>query len=304
MLRTLLAAAASIILLSACAEKRLPLADVTVIKASDGSSDGMDIYAARRKAGEPVPAMRGNQIVEVRSFLPRTNDFGNETTGQELVGAKCDVSMGTHSASVMTPGGVHVPLYGKQSPEFSVRCARNGFQPAMVVFRAYNKTVADRRAAAAASGASAGLLGEGPELSTGRTINAASDDSNDVFQYADRPILLRPGGAGEQTVQTEAAPASKGNRTAAIKETSPVAAQPQAPAPQVTALTVSTSTAQENTVPHRTLDRDISCSPWCGTSGGQAAQTPSKHVPVPPKVAEEPKKRGLERDLSCSPWCG
>ena len=304
MLRTVLAAAASIILLSACAEKRLPLADVTVIKASDGSSDGMDIYAARRKAGEPVPAMRGNQIVEVRSFLPRTNDFGNETTGQELVGARCDVSMGTHSASVMTPGGVHVPLYGKQSPEFSVRCVRNGFQPAVVVFRPYNKTVADRRAAAAASGASGGLLGALLATVVVEGINAASDDSNDVFQYADRPILLRPGRAGEQTAQTEPAPASESNRTAATRESPPVAAQPQVPTPQVTASTVSTSTAQENTVPRRTLDRDVSCSPWCGTSGGQAAQTPSKHVPVPPKVAEEPKKTGLERDLSCSPWCG
>lgn len=171
-------------LLGACGPKPLPLADVKQLQAADGSY-GQDIFGKRRAAGEPVPTMRGNQLLEVRTYNVEDGSFGNEVAGTEIAGAECQVRAEDAATNVRTPGAVHVPLYGYRTPAISVVCTREGYANAITPIRTYNRTQAER----AAAGSQGGLIG----VLVTAAINAASDETNDVFNYVQPRILLRPG---------------------------------------------------------------------------------------------------------------
>ncbi len=253
-------------LVSGCVEPKLPLADVAVIKAVNGDTDGMDIYALRRANGEDVPALRGNQIVEIRTYLPRTNDFGNEVPGQEVSGALCEAILDNHHAKVRTPGGIHVPIYGYRTAPFSVTCQMDGFNDAIVVANPFNKTIADRRASASAAAAGGGALGVLVAAVVVEGINAASDETNDVFHYNVPPILMRQGSSGtviatgsaaeaaKEASGTVAAPPASANAQATGAETAPQpAALPKQPVPA----------RASNQASARQVE-DTLCAPWCG----------------------------------------
>lgn len=241
--------------LAACAVPKLPLTDVAVIKAPDGSADGMDIYSGRRAAGETVPQLRGNQIIEVRTYLPRIDDFGNEVAGQEIAGASCEAILDTHRATVRTPGGVHVPLYGYVTAPMSLECEMPGFGKSIVVAQPYNKTISDRRASTSAAGAGGGLLGVLVATVIVEGINAASDETNDEFVYAVPPILMRKGAAAattETAAQIPVDPATPAAQPAVATET----AVPAAPRTEVAA-----KAPDEPRKPR--FERDFLCQPWC-----------------------------------------
>ncbi|MEM7190206.1 MAG: hypothetical protein AAF439_11395 [Pseudomonadota bacterium] len=251
----LLFAVPAIALLAGCAEPQLPLADVAVIKAVDGSTDGMDIYAARRNAGESVPNQRGNQIVEVRTYLPKTDDFGQEVPGQEISGALCEAILDNHRATVRTPGGIHVPLYGYVTAPFSVTCNMDGFQKSVGIFKPFNKTISDRRAATASAGASGGLLGAVIAVVIVEGINAASDETNDEFIYGTAPILMRPGTTSADTVvaATETEPATT---TEAANATTAVATTTANDQPTTTTLAAAPAQAPRQAAPKPALAAD------------------------------------------------
>ena len=251
-----LLAIACILLLSACGTPPMPLADVAVIKAADGATDGMDIYAMRRAAGERVPALRGDQIVEVRTYLPKINDFGQEVPGQEIAGALCDVVLDNHRAQVRTPGGVHVPLYGYQTAAFSVECQLDGFRKAIVVAQPFNQTIAQRRAAAGAAAGSAGLLGALVAVVVVEGINAASDETNDEFRYAVPPVLMRQG-EGTDVAATPAVLTGAEAKPAATAPARPPASSVQ-PAPAAAAAAKPADNAAE-----ARRSEDTQCAPWC-----------------------------------------
>ena len=189
---------------AACAEKPLPLADVQQLKAADGSY-GQDIYGKRRAAGEPVPVMRGNQLLEIRSYTVKEGDFGTEVRDKEIAGAECLVQAEDASATVRTPGAMHIPLYGYRTPAISIACRKDGFANAIVPVRTYNVTQSDR----AAVGAQGGLIG----VLVTAAINAASDETNDVYNYVAPDIRMRPGTATDLPVATSSQEA--GEETAA-----------------------------------------------------------------------------------------
>ena len=283
--------------LSACGTPPLPLADVAVIKAADGSTDGMDIYAVRRAAGEQVPALRGNQIVEVRTYLPKTNDFGQEVPGQEIAGALCDVILDNHRAQVRTPGGVHVPLYGYQTAAFSVECQLDGFKKAIVVAQPFNQTIAQRRAAAGAAAGSAGLLGALVAVVVVEGINAASDETNDEFRYALPPVLMRQ---GTGTVQaTAAAPAAATPRP--TPQATAAATTPQSVASP--ASTAAPAVRSDNLAEAR-QNASTDCAPWCDQAEGRGTQTPNRAAaPAAAKPVDNAAEARQTEAIQCAPWC-
>lgn len=169
---------------AACAPKPLPLVQVVSLEANDGSF-GQDIYGKRRAAGDPVPPLRGNQVLNIRTYLAETNDFGNEVRGTEMAGAECEVKTDGGSARVRTPGAVHVPLYGYRTPQLSVQCVQAGFADGIVTVGTFNKTHAETMAIAAQGG----IIG----VVLGAAVNAASDITNDDFYYVPPAVLMRPG---------------------------------------------------------------------------------------------------------------
>lgn len=210
-MKPVLFACAVATLLGACGPKLLPLADVQQLASRDGAY-GQDIYGVRRAAGEPVPAMRGNQVVDIRTFTVKTNDFGNEVRDQEVAGAECLVKAENSEARIRTPGALHVPLYGYRSPEMTVQCVKDGFQDTINTIGTFNLSARQRQQAVTSAGASAGLIGLAVGLAVGAAIAASADETQDVFNYAAPSLLLRPG-QGSDALPAPAEPLPQATQT-------------------------------------------------------------------------------------------
>lgn len=179
-LRTL-AVIACTISVAACAPNRLPLTAVVEVEQANGQIGG-DVYADRRASGEVVPSQRGSQIFEVRTVIEVVNSENKSTSESEIEGADCLLEGDGFSAKVVTPTGVRVPLYGYRTGELTLECSKDGYGPAIAIAETYNKTFAERQSGAT----SGGLLG----VLIVSLINAASDETDDEFEYADEPVRL------------------------------------------------------------------------------------------------------------------
>jgi hypothetical protein len=160
-----------------------------------------DVELAQTQSFADFAPQRGSQIVEVRTFVTKAlsqeelaaaeNSTGeSDTSGVkpltdevEIGGATCVLRGDKFSAEIVTPAGVRVPLYGHRTGDLTLECAKEGFAPAVTVVSPYNKTFAERRANAASGGLLGALIIE--------VINAASDETNDVFEYPFTPVLMK-----------------------------------------------------------------------------------------------------------------
>ena len=167
-----------VVLLAGCA-KPLEVASISEIKPPPGSQ-GLDVYASRRQAGEKVPEFAGDQIVEIRSYS--ANEGGGQ--GVEISGAKCKVSAGDFSADVVTPAKLRVPNYRYQTSPLAVSCEREGYKAHMAEVAVVDATANQRLA----SGANAGLVG----LVFMAAVNAASDETTHEFRYPQASIIMEP----------------------------------------------------------------------------------------------------------------
>lgn len=202
------------VLVSACGPKLLPLSDVQQLQARDGSY-GQDIYGFRRAAGEDVPTMRGNQIVPIRTFTVKTNDFGNEVADQEVADAECLVKAEDAEARIRTPGALHVPVYGYRSPDMTVQCIKPGYQDAVNLINKFNLTQQRKNQAVANAAASGGLIGALVGVAVTAAISAANDPKNDDFNYRAPKLFLRPGEGSEALpAPVDPLPAPEGTETA------------------------------------------------------------------------------------------
>jgi hypothetical protein len=165
-----LAIVAMATLLSGCA-KPLEVSSITEIKPPPGTQ-GVDVYAARRNAGEAVPAFAGDQLIEVRTFSEPQEGSG---VGDEFAGASCKLSARDFSADVVTPAKVRVPIYRAQSSPLAVQCTKDGFKPKMTEVTAYNETKQSRYNSAGGGGVIGFLVVT--------AINAASDETTHDFKY-------------------------------------------------------------------------------------------------------------------------
>lgn len=190
------------VLTTACGPKPLPLADAQQLRAADGSY-GQDIYGVRRAAGEAVPSMRGNQVIQVRTYTVKTNDFGNEVADQEIAGAECLAKAEDSSVIVRTPGALTVPLYGMRSPDMTIKCIKPGFQDAIAVVEKFNLTQARKNQAVANAAASTGLIGLVVGVAVSAAIAVANDPENDEFNYVKPNLWLRPGEGSRSLVEDQ-----------------------------------------------------------------------------------------------------
>ena len=175
-------------MLSGCAgTPALEVAKISSISTPPGTQ-GMDVYAARRKKGEDVPNFAGDQVVYIRTYASTKGTFGNEAEGKEFAGAHCHVKARYFSADIVTPGAIRVPVYRKYSSPVTVSCKKQGFRARTVSLAAFNKTKSDRQnAVPAGSGLIVGLVGT---LAVA-AINAASDENTHEFVYPYARIIMR-----------------------------------------------------------------------------------------------------------------
>jgi hypothetical protein len=169
------------IALAGCSQKPLEVDRITPIKANNGSTN-TDIYADRRKSGEKVPELSGDQIVAVRTYIAKKDDeFGLE---KELAGANCILTARDFSAKVKTPAKVRLPLYHLQSSTISVHCEKDGYKPRTIDHAVYNKTKDDRYKMANGNGVLAVIAVA--------AINGMSDEKTHDFQYPLLRVALKP----------------------------------------------------------------------------------------------------------------
>jgi len=166
-----------------CGPKLMEVGSISEIRPNSGGP-GVDVYATRRRAGEKVPELAGDQILDVRTFVSAEGPFGNEIAGEEFAGARCTVKARDYSAQVTTPARLRVPIYRLESSALSVACERDAFEPRSLVLEVYNKTKADRYAAASGNGV-AGLV-------VMAAINEMSDETKHEFAYPSARVIMTP----------------------------------------------------------------------------------------------------------------
>lgn len=171
------------LVLTGCA-KPLEVASITEIKPPPGSQ-GLDIYASRRNAGEKVPDFAGDQVVDVRSYV--MSEGGG--TGDEFAGATCELKSRDFSVNLTTPAKVRVPIYRAQSSPLTVQCQKDGFEPKLAEASVFNVTKEERLQ----QGASGGVVG----VLFVAAINAASDETTHDFAYPTIKVLMTPLGAAK-----------------------------------------------------------------------------------------------------------
>jgi hypothetical protein len=167
-----------------CGPKLMEVGSISEIRPNSGGGPGLDVYATRRRAGEKVPELAGDQILDVRTFVSAEGPFGNEIAGEEFAGARCTVKARDYSAQVTTPARLRVPIYRLESSALSVACERDAFEPRSLVLEVYNKTKADRYAAASGNGV-AGLV-------VMAAINEMSDETKHEFAYPSARVIMTP----------------------------------------------------------------------------------------------------------------
>ena len=168
--------------LVACA-KPLEVGTISEIRPDNGPP-GVDVYAARRRAGEKVPDLAGDQLLDVRSYVAEVGPLGGDIRGEEFPGAKCFIKGRDFSAEAITPARVRVPIYRLESSPLSIACRHDDFHAKSVVLSIYNKTKADRYAASSQGGL-AGLV-------VMTAINEMSDETKHEFAYPPARVLMTP----------------------------------------------------------------------------------------------------------------
>lgn len=170
--------------LAGCAAKPLEVGAITSIKPTNGAT-GTDVYAQQRAAGTPVPDYGGDQLLEVRTY-EHVENKGNV----EMAGANCTVSAGTFTATMTTPAKVRVPLYRNQSESLAIQCEKPGYKARMITLKAFDKTRSDRFDSMTNAGSSAGLIGVVATAAIAGVVDAASDNSANVWQYQPAKLHL------------------------------------------------------------------------------------------------------------------
>jgi hypothetical protein len=161
-----------------CTQAEITQPPITVTPNVARDAVGIDVYARPRAGGNPVPAFRGQNTVQIR-----TNGQLNDGGFGEISGVPCLLDSGVYKATFTTPANLIVPDYGPNSPALFVRCTTDttsGSVTAGVV----NMTAQQRNASAAGTG----LLGA---IIIGAVNEANRDNLNDDFGYNPVTVQLR-----------------------------------------------------------------------------------------------------------------
>lgn len=163
-------------LLLGCAQAEITQPQITVTPNVAANAVGIDVYARQRSRGNPVPAFRGQNTVQIRT-IGQLADGGRG----EISGVPCLLDSGVHKATFTTPANLIVPDYGPNSPALFVRCTTDTASGS-VTSSVVNMTAQQRNASAAGTG----LLGA---IIIGAVNEANRDNLNDDFGY--NPIMVQ-----------------------------------------------------------------------------------------------------------------
>lgn len=170
-----LAAGLALALLTACTQAEITQPPINITPSGPGAV-GLDVYASARNRGNPVPAFRGQNTVQVRTWGPSSD--GGRT---ELTGVGCSLDSGVYTARFSTPANIIVPDYGPNSPALFIRCTTDSASGS-VTANVVNLTAQQRSASAVGTG----LLGA---IVIGAVNEANRDNLNDDFGY--NPIIVQ-----------------------------------------------------------------------------------------------------------------
>ena len=168
----------AVLILAGCEQAEITQPPIMVVPTDRAGSSGIDVYARDRARGNPVPVVRGQDNVPIRTF-------GNlDGAGYaEIEGIQCNLDSGLYSVSFVTPANIAVPDYGSNSPAIFVRCV-NGATSGSITVEAYNVTSTQRHNSAIGTG----LLGA---IVIGAVAAANVDNSNDKFGYPPVVVQIR-----------------------------------------------------------------------------------------------------------------
>jgi hypothetical protein len=171
------AAAITVVLtIMGCEQAEITQPPINIVPNVQADAVGLDVYARPRSRGNPVPAFRGQNTVQIRTW--------GESEGSarsELTGVPCNLDSGVYKAQFTTPANVIVPNYGPSSPALFVRCTTES-QSGSVTATVVNMTAQQRSQSAAGTG----LLGA---IIIGAVNEANRDNLNDEFGY--NPVVVQ-----------------------------------------------------------------------------------------------------------------
>lgn len=161
-----------------CEQAEITQPPINITPTVQADAVGLDVYARPRSRGNPVPAFRGQNTVQVRTW------GDTEGSGRtELSGVSCNLDSGVYRAQFTTPANVIVPDYGPSSPALFVRCT-TATQSGSVTASVVNMTAQQRSQSAAGTG----LLGA---IIIGAVNEANRDNLNDDFGYNPITVQMR-----------------------------------------------------------------------------------------------------------------
>ena len=157
-----------------CSAADVMTAPIMVNPKNAASALGIDVYAQARSMGQAVPAFRGQETVEVRTYKGT----------QEVTGPVCNLDSGVYYASFSTPANVVVPDYGPNSPAIFVKCEAQGLLGTTTV-DAYNYSAHQRNWGSVGTG----VLGA---IVIGAVSAATRNEQVDEFRYPKISVKMKP----------------------------------------------------------------------------------------------------------------
>jgi len=182
----------AVLLITTGCAKPLEVASISEIKPPPGAG-GIDVYAARRAAGEPVPEFAGEQLLEIRSYREPED---SQVAPLEFAGAACQVKASNFTADVVTPAKLRVPLYRNATSPLGVSCQMEGYQPRMVTSGVHNISQQQRYR----TGSSVGLIGAAVALAA----DTLADKSQDEYRYRIIQVQMAPEKRSQNAAQAAA----------------------------------------------------------------------------------------------------
>ena len=170
--------------LSACTPKlQISEQAVPVTPTSPKQSLGLDVFAAARQQGQPVPVYLGERLVTVRSV------FDGSSGTSEFSGARCKITSSAFTAEVTTPVQIIVPNYGQQSPVITADCRANEMRATQSI-SVFNASQRRRNRSSSGLFLSNGYGRHRSGVSVGLHFDL-SDRSKDIYEYPTLRVKFR-----------------------------------------------------------------------------------------------------------------
>ena len=167
--------------LAGCQTTKPIAMSVTATPTVSGIKNG-DVLAPQRASGQDIPALRGQEMVTIRTYERLKKPDAQFSSLTEIEGITCEIESEGYKATVKTPAEIRVPNYGYASRLISSRCHAPGYKSGFESVKAYNKT-GEQRMSSAGSGGVVGVV-------LVALIHAATDEKKHEFAYPPLKVTM------------------------------------------------------------------------------------------------------------------